>query len=83
MTVLVKYGEGDWRLYHSDGSQIDDSVSDRPNPSVMADMLNDEYAGNSMLATDKARGAYTDIVTGNVVFVDAASGQGLPWETDS
>lgn len=79
MTVLAKHGPDDWRLYHGDGTQIDSSISDRPNASKMADMLNTEYAGSAMLATDDARQAYTDIVTENVIFVDVDGGETLPW----
>lgn len=79
MTVLAKHATDDWRLYHDDGAQIGSSQGDRPNAVKMADMLNTEYAGNSMLATDAARGSYTDIVTDNVSFVDVAAGETLPW----
>lgn len=79
MTVLAKHGDDDWRLYHDDGTQIASSVASRPNETTMADMLNNEYPSNSMLATDTARASYTDIVTENVIFVDVAAGETLPW----
>lgn len=79
MTALVKHGENDWRLYHDDGTQIGSGVENRPNQAGMADILAEEYPGNSMLANATPRAIYTDIVTENVVFVDAAAGQVAPW----
>lgn len=80
MTVLVKHGSDDWRLYQDDGTQIGSSVSDRPNRMGMADILAEEFPGNSMLANATPRGIYTEIVTENVSFVDVDAGQSLPWD---
>lgn len=80
MTVLVKHDSSDYRLYLNDGTQLGSSRSEMPNRVVMAEMLEEEYSGNSMLANSSPRQVYTEIVTGNYVVVDKSSGELAPWE---
>lgn len=80
MTVVVKHGEVDYRLHKQDGTQLGTSRNNRPNPVQQADILEEEYSGNSMLANSEPRRIYTEIVTDNVIFVDKTKGEVPPWE---
>ena len=70
---LVKHGEEDYKLHREGGEVIaGKGWIKQPSEMEMVEALADEHSGASILGDPDARWEYTEIVTGEVAYLDVA-----------